>query len=37
MWLLPMELARLYNKAFEYLQKFDYMDFAEPDRGMVVS
>ena len=35
--ILPMELGRLYNKVFEYRQKFDYVDFAEPDREMVVS
>ncbi len=34
--ILPMELGRLYNKAFEYRQKFDYIDFTEPDRDMVV-
>jgi len=25
----------LYNKAFEYRQKFDYVDFAVPDRDLV--
>lgn len=32
---LPVELGRLYNKAFEYRQKFDYVDFTEPDPEMV--
>lgn len=35
--ILPLELGRLYNKAFEYRQKFDYVDFSEPDTEMVVS
>jgi uncharacterized protein (UPF0332 family) len=34
--ILPKELGQLYNKAFEYRQKFDYVDFAVPDREMVV-
>lgn len=29
------EMGRLYNKAFEYRQKFDYVDFSSPDREMV--
>ena len=33
--ILPMEMGRLYNKAFQYRQKFDYVDFAVPDRDMV--
>jgi uncharacterized protein (UPF0332 family) len=33
--ILPKELGQLYNKAFEYRQKFDYVDFAVPDRQMV--
>ena len=28
-------LGQLYNKAFEYRQKFDYVDFAAPKRDMV--
>ena len=32
---LPIEMGKLYNKAFEYRQKFDYVDFAVPDREMV--
>jgi uncharacterized protein (UPF0332 family) len=28
-------MGRLYNKAFEYRQKFDYVDFAIPDADMV--
>ena len=31
----PKRLGQLYNKAFEYRQKFDYVDFATPDRDMV--
>ena len=34
--ILPKELGQLYNKAFEYRQKFDYVDFAVPDRDMVL-
>lgn len=30
-----VDLGKLYNKAFEYRQKFDYVDFAVPDRDMV--
>ncbi len=33
---LPMDMGRLYNKAFEYLQKFDYVDFAVADKDMVI-
>ena len=32
---LPKELGRLYNKAFEYRQKFDYVDFVAPEEKMV--
>ena len=32
---LPKELGRLYNKAFEYRQKFDYVDFVAPEETMV--
>ena len=35
--ILPLSLGRLYNKAFEYRQKFDYMDFADPDEELVES
>ena len=35
--ILPMSLGRVYNKAFEYRQKFDYVDFAEPDQKLVES
>jgi uncharacterized protein (UPF0332 family) len=35
--ILPLELGKIYNKAFEYRQKFDYMDFAIPDREMTDS
>jgi uncharacterized protein (UPF0332 family) len=34
--ILPKELGQLYNKAFEYRQKFDYVDFAVPEREMVL-
>ena len=30
-----MDMGKLYNKVFEYRQKFDYVDFAAPDRDMV--
>jgi uncharacterized protein (UPF0332 family) len=33
--IFPTELGRLYNKAFEYRQRFDYIDFSSPDRKMV--
>lgn len=32
---LPKDIGRFYNKAFEYRQKFDYVDFISPDRSMV--
>jgi len=35
--ILPLSLGRVYNKAFEYRQKFDYVDFAEPDLELVES
>ena len=31
----PLDMGKLYNKVFEYRQKFDYVDFAVPDRDMV--
>ena len=31
----PLDMGRIYNKAFEYRQKFDYVDFAVPDRDLV--
>jgi uncharacterized protein (UPF0332 family) len=34
--ILPVELGRLYNKAFEYRQKFDYVDFTAPNAALVV-
>ncbi|MEI8173292.1 MAG: HEPN domain-containing protein [Deltaproteobacteria bacterium] len=33
--IFPIEMGRLYNKAFEYRQKFDYIDFSAPDLNMV--
>jgi len=33
--LIPLELGKLYNKAFEYRQKFDYIDFTAPDSALV--
>ena len=33
--IFPTEMGRLYNKAFEYRQKFDYVDFSSPDLEMV--
>ena len=32
---IPLEYGRLYNKAFEYRQKFDYVDFTTPDPTLV--
>ena len=32
---LPKDMGRLFNKAFEYRQKFDYVDFAIPAQEMV--
>jgi len=32
---LPKEIGRFYNKAFEYRQKFDYVDFVVPERSLV--
>ena len=34
--ILAKELGQTYNKAFEYRQKFDYVDFAVPDLEMVI-
>jgi uncharacterized protein (UPF0332 family) len=34
--ILPIDMGRLYNKAFEYRQKFDYVDFTIPEEDMVV-
>lgn len=33
--IFSMEMGQLYNKAFEYRQKFDYVDFAVPEREML--
>lgn len=33
--ILSVDMGKLYNKVFEYRQKFDYIDFAVPDRNMV--
>ncbi len=33
--IFPLELGRIYNRAFEYRQKFDYMDFAQPEEETV--
>jgi hypothetical protein len=33
--IFSMDMGKLYNKVFEYRQKFDYVDFAVPDRDMV--
>lgn len=33
--IFPLDMGKLYNKVFEYRQKFDYVDFAVPDRDMV--
>ena len=34
--LLPLEMGRIYNRVFEYRQKSDYVDFAVPERELVV-
>ncbi len=34
--IFPTDMGRLYNKAIEYRQKFDFVDFSNPDRGMVL-
>ena len=34
--ILSKEIGQVFNKAFEYRQKFDYVDFASPDREMVL-
>lgn len=31
----PLDMGRMYNTAFEYRQKFDYVDFAIPDKQLV--
>jgi uncharacterized protein (UPF0332 family) len=33
--ILSKDIGRFYNKAFEYRQKFDYVDFISPDPAMV--
>jgi uncharacterized protein (UPF0332 family) len=33
--ILSVDMGKLYNKVFEYRQKFDYVDFASPDCDMV--
>lgn len=33
--IFPIAMGKLFNKAFEYRQKFDYVDFAVPDQEMV--
>ena len=32
---IPIEYGRLYTKAFEYRQKFDYVDFSTPEPELV--
>jgi len=32
--IFSVDMGKLYNKVFEYRQKFDYVDFAVPDRDM---
>lgn len=32
----PIDMGRLYNKTFEYRQKFDYVDFATPEKDMII-
>lgn len=33
--ILPVDLGRLYNKTFEYRQKFDYVDFTSPEPSLI--
>ena len=33
--IFSVDMGKLYNKVFEYRQKFDYVDFAAPDRKLV--
>lgn len=33
--ILSKETGQVFNKAFEYRQKYDYVDFSSPDREMV--
>ena len=33
--IFPIEIGRLYNKVFEYRQKFDYVDLTAPDAELV--
>jgi len=33
---LPKDMGRLFNKAFEYRQKFDCVNFVAPEESMVV-
>ena len=33
--IFSVDMGKLYNKVFEYRQKFDYVDFAAPNRDMV--
>ena len=32
----PLDMGKMFNKVFEYRQKFDYIDFSSPDRDLVV-
>jgi uncharacterized protein len=32
---LPKDLGRIYNKAFEFRQKYDYVDFTSPSKEMI--
>ncbi len=33
--IFPKEFGRLYNKVFEYRQKFDYMDLVIPEKSLI--
>lgn len=33
--IFPVEVGKLYNKVFEYRQKFDYVDLTTPDAELV--
>lgn len=34
--IFPLKLGRIFNRAFEYRQKFDYVDFAQPEEKTVL-
>ncbi len=34
--IFPIQFGKIYNKAFEYRQKFDYVDLVVPEKEMVL-